>query len=413
MKRFVVLLMAIMSMFLSSCAPELVNEKYGYKLYKESYSACSTMIEEIEVSNDYLYYFPCLESQYYVLEDEEGKEYNFNDFMLYSDLTIEEVFDLFDGIIHRMELSVEERIQYHLENLEVENVQLRYENANVTIYQYDFVNPSENAITYMYRDIAFYSDSSEEASFMSFGYIGVYNGIIKPLEELVEMDLITEIELVNFIDTLDYDSEISEISKISIDPASYPGILVMYYYQEESIYHQSISTILTEFFANDNVIGYTLIGPNEDKNGQRQYIPFMNIYVDSNTIIRLYGSQIVDFVMAFEDFDEVKQDTRDMFADVQYTSRIGHINDYNIVFYVTSPTMYASYAFEYEGYWFYNYSQWIGQDEFSNIGYYAEKDNQLYKISVLLENGDISLQDLLRVFPFVTTEHPFEVSNNE
>ena len=99
--RFIVAIAFVL--LLSGCGAKLVNKEYGYKLFREDFSGCDDAEEEVYVSGEYYYYFPCLESQHYYIRDEEGNKYTVYEILEEELLTIEQVYNLFDGHIHRYE----------------------------------------------------------------------------------------------------------------------------------------------------------------------------------------------------------------------------------------------------------------------------------------------------------------------
>ena len=96
-----ILVFLLVGCSLVGSSQELVNEKYGYRVYKEKQYECSEALENVYEDDEYVYYFPCLESQFYVIKNQDDEIFDIYDLIEQELLTIEEIYDLFDGHLPR------------------------------------------------------------------------------------------------------------------------------------------------------------------------------------------------------------------------------------------------------------------------------------------------------------------------
>jgi len=116
MKIKLVILMASV-LLLVGCS-EVINEEFGYSLTKINDDACATALEVVYTDEQYEYGFGCLESDRYIISDEDGNEYSIYDVIEEELLTIEELFKLFDGHLYRTDRTRENVVESETEYLD-------------------------------------------------------------------------------------------------------------------------------------------------------------------------------------------------------------------------------------------------------------------------------------------------------
>ena len=103
MKMKWIVVVVLVLMFTGCDSEQVVNTRYGYTVYKEDFESCATALEIVGQDGIFEYYFPCLESQYYTVVDEEGNEYSAKELYEQDLLSLQQIYELFDGNINRME----------------------------------------------------------------------------------------------------------------------------------------------------------------------------------------------------------------------------------------------------------------------------------------------------------------------
>jgi|GEM_PF-3758487 len=145
-KTIAIILITSLSLVLSGCS-EVVNEAYGYNLSRESNYSCATAIEEVYQTDGYIYYFGCLESQFYTIADSSGNEYDIYQILEDNLLTIEEIYDLFDGHLSRMKnedivANSPEYLDFDIDNMVITNLIIRVDDGG--FYNWPFESTPEN-----------------------------------------------------------------------------------------------------------------------------------------------------------------------------------------------------------------------------------------------------------------------------
>ena len=104
MKKLLIITVLALTLILTGCDNRtIINEQFGFTVYMAEESACDTAEYGIYYNDDYYYYLPCLNSHWFTIEDEEGIQYTFEQFLSGGFLSIEDIHTLFDGEIHRYE----------------------------------------------------------------------------------------------------------------------------------------------------------------------------------------------------------------------------------------------------------------------------------------------------------------------
>lgn len=111
-----ILAMVLLVVSLTACSEEFINEQFGYTVTKrDADKACATALDIVYSDDRYEYYFGCLESDRYIIKDEDGNEFAIKEILEQELLTIGEVYILFDGHLAKMEIdtSAIEEINLH------------------------------------------------------------------------------------------------------------------------------------------------------------------------------------------------------------------------------------------------------------------------------------------------------------
>lgn len=94
----------LVSLFLLTGCNSQTNEAYGYTLTREDIDACATVLEIVYTDDVYEYYFSCSESSRFVIENDSGDTFTIYEILEDDLLTIEELYDLFDGDLLRTKI---------------------------------------------------------------------------------------------------------------------------------------------------------------------------------------------------------------------------------------------------------------------------------------------------------------------
>ena len=140
------LLVIIALVLLLTGCTEKINEEFGYTLTKINNDECLTALEVVYTDDDYEYSFGCLESDRYIISDEDGNEYSIYDVLDDELLTIEEVYELFNGYLNRIEISsvtlivIESEIEYldfNIENLTISITKISIDEGGYVNWPFD------------------------------------------------------------------------------------------------------------------------------------------------------------------------------------------------------------------------------------------------------------------------------------
>lgn len=139
--RSIIIILVVL--LLTGCNEE-INDEFGYTLTKINDDACATMLEVVYTDEEYEYGFGCLESDRYIIKDEEGNEYSIYEVLENELLTIDEVYELFDGHLYRLEnvsvTTIESEIEYldfNVENLIISITQISIDEGGYVNWPFD------------------------------------------------------------------------------------------------------------------------------------------------------------------------------------------------------------------------------------------------------------------------------------
>ncbi len=158
MKIKLALIIIISVLLLTGCTKK-INEEIGYALTKINDDECATALEVVYTDEEYEYGFGCLESDRYIISDENGNEYTIYEVIDDGLLTIEEIYELFDGHLYRTEIInvsvIESEIKYfdfNTDNLVIANTLVRIDESGYRNWPFDG-NPEIVELEIDYTDV--------------------------------------------------------------------------------------------------------------------------------------------------------------------------------------------------------------------------------------------------------------------
>jgi hypothetical protein len=184
-------------------------------------------------------------------------------------------------------------------------------------------------------------------------------------------------------------NNILDITEIIDHEATY----VIYSYQETSSYHEDMLATIVSFCSNEEYVCYKNEMYDDTEEVFRDHIPRLEVFVDGVRYNMFYGDEIT---RVLDDITQNKGvDVVELFAYTRY----GKVGDYDIISNPSTPVQWMESTFEYRGYiikWGATYND---SADFTQIGVYAYKDGVTYDIETLLDNDEITMEEIVMYFP--------------
>lgn len=411
MKKLIILLITFV-FFITACDSgsiqenkTIINTEFNYTLYYDVSVECIEIEEVIFIYGDETYYFPCQKSPRYTLTNIDGDEYSIDEIISNNLLSTEQLITILEGEIHKRFSTNIEKASYNFD-INFYSVEELNTINNVVIYKTEnSLQDCDTPFEFWYKDIHFMQSSGCDNTFLALGYFGVLNGHYFELEQLLSINKLNEVDIANLI---------YEGTDIDIESAPTNGLstfVMLYVYMDDSPYHYSVVNEVNNF-VNTYSINFDTLEMNKryqdlNQTPVRPHIPYLKVTV-GDKIGYYHGFQIIEFIRTFESSNiNTEFDLRQILPEYQYDYKYGEVNGYEIVRQKNGSTLYMSYEFKVGDYYFnassqYFYSGYIC--DFLKIGIAAYKDNQFYTLTSLIENEEIDIEDLVRLFPLVGKE---------
>lgn len=278
--------------------------------------------------------------------------------------------------------------------------ELIYENGSVQVIQYVDTEICE-VTPYTFKHVLFESTTCGEFGFIGMGYFAMIDGEERTVEETVELGLLSELEITTFVSTPGRDDRISVYA--GLPDETYDAIQFLFVYEDISIYSTSIESSVMDFFDEDNVVGHTK--PNDyTMFALSPSLPILYVYNEGVKQYRYVGEEIIEFIGEYQtclDSTNTVTECDTVVNGEGYIHRWGHINGYDIVSHTEGPAAYASIEYEYMGATIYANVQFgPGGKRMATTGIWAYKDGVYIEIEGLIEDGKMTIEDVVRLIPF-------------
>lgn len=420
MRKLLVLFMLFVTLILTGCVKEEsipFNEENGYKLYMDDNYTCDQVITVIGTDDNFQYSFDCDKAHAYTIETPEGIEYTFNEFLLENVLNFSDMFTLFNGELLRSQITIDPTtiLNDTFPTMNFENLVLVDSINGYDIYETDnSYEACDTPISFTFGDYTFEAPSGCDTNFVSLGYVGFQGSVIYPIEQLIQINVLSAEYIYNniypnrFVDTI----ELNVFPQIETFGSLYTqseSTYAVYVYSPESSSSKNLKNEIFEFLSETDMKIYLLALEDDSYSA---FIPNM-VVIDNGLNVKNYHdiTQIRDFIESVEngsfsnlDFDSNIETIKDNYGlksdsfPIYYGTVSGYKLYSNIVYSTQCET---GVAFSYQGYQYVSYTACT--PDFIGLGYMAIKSGSIYEIRDLVESGTISIEETSTLFGIENT----------